>query len=384
MTKRVKWSVTAAIVLMIAGMIAYPQIKSRMKASKDAAEVVPPAGSQVRKQVLNINAEVLKYQSLTDKTIVTGSTIPDEEVDLSFESSGKIVAIYFTEGTHVKSGDLLAKINDKPLQAELKKLEAQVPLAKDRVYRQHTLLEKDAVSQEAYEQVATEYEKLMADIELVKANIAQTELAMLNADIDIVRSNIALTELHAPFDGVIGLRNVSEGAYASPSTVITKLTKISPLKIEFSVPERYSADIKDGTPIVFRMNSSVGMMQDYKATVYAVESKIDEATRSLKVRATYPNRDESIVPGRYTSVEITRRDIKDALAIPSEALIPEMGKNIVYLYKSGVAEPAEIILGLRTESQVQVLKGLNLGDTVITSGVMQLRTGMKVSIDNLK
>ena len=163
MTKRVKWSVTAAIVLMIAGMIAYPQIKSRMKASKDAAEVVPPAGSQVRKQVLNINAEVLKYQSLTDKTIVTGSTIPDEEVDLSFESSGKIVAIYFTEGTHVKSGDLLAKINDKPLQAELKKLEAQVPLAKDRVYRQHTLLEKDAVSQEAYEQVATEYEKLMAE-----------------------------------------------------------------------------------------------------------------------------------------------------------------------------------------------------------------------------
>ena len=104
MTKRVKWSVTAAIVLMIAGMIAYPQIKSRMKASKDAAEVVPPAGSQVRKQVLNINAEVLKYQSLTDKTIVTGSTIPDEEVDLSFESSGKIVAIYFTEGTHVKAG----------------------------------------------------------------------------------------------------------------------------------------------------------------------------------------------------------------------------------------------------------------------------------------
>ena len=192
MTKRVKWSVTAAIVLMIAGMIAYPQIKSRMKASKDAAEVVPPAGSQVRKQVLNINAEVLKYQSLTDKTIVTGSTIPDEEVDLSFESSGKIVAIYFTEGTHVKAGDLLAKINDKPLQAELKKLE------------------KDAVSQEAYEQVATEYEKLMADIELVKANIAQTEL-------------------RAPFDGIIGLRNVSEGAYASPSTVITKLIKISPL-----------------------------------------------------------------------------------------------------------------------------------------------------------
>ena len=298
MTKRVKWSVTAAIVLMIAGMIAYPQIKSRMKASKDAAEVVPPAGSQVRKQVLNINAEVLKYQSLTDKTIVTGSTIPDEEVDLSFESSGKIVAIYFTEGTHVKAGDLLAKINDKPLQAELKKLEAQVPLAKDRVYRQHTLLEKDAVSQEAYEQVATEYEKLMADIELVKANIAQTEL-------------------RAPFDGIIGLRNVSEGAYASPSTVITKLTKISPLKIEFSVPERYSADIKDGTPIVFRMNTYRRHDARLQSDRLCSRKQDRRGTRSLKVRATYPNRDESIVPGRYTSVEITRRDIKDDLASPA-------------------------------------------------------------------
>lgn len=363
MTKRGKWGVTAAIGLMIVGMIVYPQIKSYWKASKDAAVVVPAAGGS-RKQILNINAEVLKYQSLTDKTIVTGSTIPDEEVDLSFESSGKIVAIYFTEGSHMKEGDLLAKINDKPLQAQLKKLEAQIPLAKDRVYRQHTLLEKDAVSQEAYEQVATELEKLMADIELVKANILQTEL-------------------RAPFDGIVGLRNVSEGAYASPTVIVTKLTKISPLKIEFSIPERYAEDITDGTRIVFRMNSSAGMLQDYNATVYAVESKVDEATRSLKVRATYPNADEAIIPGRYASIEITRREIKDALAIPSEALIPEMGKNIIYLYKGGVAEPAEIELGLRTESHVQVLKGLNPGDTLITSGVMQLRTGMQVSIDNL-
>lgn len=363
MTKRVKWGVTAAIGLLIAGMIVYPQIKSKIKASKDAAEIVPAAGIS-RKQVLNINAEILKYQSLTDKAIVTGSTMPDEEVDLSFESSGKIVAIYFTEGSHVKEGDLLAKINDKPLQAQLKKLEAQVPLAKDRVYRQHTLLEKDAVSQEAYEQVATELEKLMADIELVKANILQTEL-------------------RAPFDGIVGLRNVSEGAYASPTTIVTKLTKISPLKIEFSIPERYAEDIADGTRIVFRMNTSGGMLQDYNATVYAVESKVDEATRSLRVRATYPNRDEAIIPGRYASIEITRREIKDALAIPSEALIPEMGKNIVYLYKGGVAEPAEVELGLRTESHVQVLEGLHMGDTLITSGVMQLRTGLKVSIDNL-
>ena len=349
MTKRAKWGVTAAILLMIAGMIAYPQLKNKFKASQDAASVVPTSGTSLRNQTLNINAEVLKYQSLTDKIMSTGSTLPDEEVDLAFESSGKVVAIYFTEGSHVKAGDLLAKINDKPLQAQLKKLEA---------------LEKDAVSQEAYEQVATEYEKLMADIELVKANIAQTEL-------------------RAPFDGIIGLRSVSEGAYVtSSSSVIAKLTKISPLKIEFSIPESYAAEVQDGTPILFRMEKN-GMMQNYKATVYAVESKVDMATRTLKVRATYPNPGENILPGRYTSVEISKREIKDALAIPSEAVIPEMGKDIVYLYKNGVAEPQEITIGIRTESRVQVLQGLNVGDTLITSGVMQLRTGMKVSIDNL-
>lgn len=365
MTKRVKWGVTSVIVLMIAGMIAYPRVKGKLQASEGVAGNAPVPGNGVRKQVLNINVEVLKYQSLTDKAIATGSILPDEEVDLSFESSGKIVAIYFTEGTHVKAGDLLAKINDKPLQAQLKKLEAQVPLAKDRVYRQHTLLEKDAVSQEAYEQVTTEYEKLMADIELVRANISQTEL-------------------RAPFDGIIGLRAVSEGAYTSPTTVIAKLTKISPLKIDFSIPESYATDVAEGTPIVFRMESSDGLLRDYKAKVYAVESKVDMTTRTLKVRATYPNANEAILPGRYTSVEITRREIKDALAIPSEALIPEMGKDIVYLYKGGIAEPVEVNIGLRTESRVQVLKGVAPGDTLITSGVMQLRTGMKVSIDNLQ
>lgn len=364
MTKRVKWSVTAVILLFIAGMALYPHMKNRLRGVAPEKEAQAAPVSSGRNRSLNINAEILKYQSLTDKTISTGSTLPDEEVDLSFETSGKVVEIYFEEGSHVKKGDLLAKINDKPLQAELKKLEAQIPLAKDRVYRQRTLLARDAVSQEAFEQVSTEYEKLMADIDLVKANIAQTEL-------------------RAPFDGIIGLREVSEGAYASPTVRIATLTKIKPIKIDFSIPESYSSEVKKGTRIVFRIEGPTGLMEDHAATVYAVESKVDADTRTLKVRAIYPNERESIVPGRYTSVEITRREIKDAIAIPSEALIPEMGKNRVYLYKSGKAEPVDVATGLRTESHIQVLEGLSAGDTLIISGVMQLRTGIPVTIDNL-
>lgn len=364
MTKQVRWVVLVVIVLLIIGIIAFPKLKNTFTASEQKNSPVPASVSP-RNQVLNINAEVLKYQTLTDKTIVLGTTIPDEEVDLSFESSGKVVAIYFTEGIHVKEGDLLAKINDKPLQAQLKKLEAQVPLARDRVYRQHTLLERDAVSQEAYEQVTTEYEKLMADIDLVKANIAQTEL-------------------RAPFDGIIGLRTVSEGAYVTPTTMIVRLTKISPLKIEFSVPEKYSTDIRNGTPIIFSLLDSEGMPHAYQATVYAVESKIESETRTLTTRAYYPNPNEHIVPGRYVSIEVAKDEIKEALAIPSEAVIPEMGKNMVYKYENGTARQVEVLIGLRTEERVQVLEGLGVGDTLITTGVMQLRSGARVSIDNLR
>lgn len=364
MTKKAKWGVTAIIIVLIIGMIAYPKVKQMLIAREGGFEEPAASGVSPRDRILNINAEILKHQPLSDQIISTGSVIPDEEVDLSFESSGKVVAIYFTEGTHVKKGELLAKINDSPLQAQLKKLEAQIPLAQDRVYRQRALLVKDAVSQEAFEQVQTELEKLMADIDLVKANIDQTEL-------------------RAPFDGVIGLRNVSEGAYTSPSTVIAKLTKISPLKIDFSIPERYSGEVRAGTKISFSMEQDDGKIHQYEATVYAVESKVDLETRTLSVRATYPNVREDILPGRLTSVEITKQEIQDALTVPSEAVIPEMGKNIVFVYENGVAQPKEITMGIRTESRVQVLDGLSLGDTAIISGVMQLRMGMKVSIDNL-
>ncbi|MDR0536952.1 MAG: efflux RND transporter periplasmic adaptor subunit [Tannerellaceae bacterium] len=367
MGKKMKWGIITVILLVIVGMIAYPSLSRRLKAAADAPPATPPpAGNSpyTTRQALNIDAEIIRARPLTDKIITIGTAIPDEEVDLSFETSGKVVDISFQEWTHVQKGDLLAKINDRPLQAQLKKLEAEVPLARDRVYRQRALLEKDAVSQEAFEQVTTDYEKLMADIELVKANIAQTEL-------------------RAPFSGIIGLRTISEGAYTTPSTNIVKLTRITPIKIEFSVNEIYAADLREGTPIIFRLANSENSIQEHHARIYALESKMDLATRTMKVRATYPNTHEEIQPGRYVSVEVSKREIKEALTVPSEAIIPEMGKSIVFIYKNGEAKYTEIVAGLRTESRVQILEGVHEGDTLITTGVMQLRSGMKVSIDKL-
>lgn len=357
MRKRVKWGIVAVIIAAAAGVGLYTQMPRQ---NEELAEADKVMAAPQTKTALNVNAVVLAPQMLSEEIPIIGTLLPDEEVDLSFETSGKIVAINFQEGSTVKQGQLLAKVNDRHLQAQLQRLLAQLKLAEDRVYRQETLLRRDAVSQEAYEQV-------------------KTELATLNADIESVEAQIAQTELRAPFDGVIGLRQVSVGAYASPTTIVAKLTKISPLKLEFSVSESYARDIKIGTHLTFTLE---GSLETYHAQVYARESSLDINTHTLTVRALYPN-PHGIMPGRYASITLRKQEYRNALAIPTEAIVPEMGKDKVFLYRSGKAEPVEITTGIRTEALAQVVQGLAAGDTVIISGTQQLRTGMEVTIDRI-
>ena len=360
MRKPVKILVFVGIILLILGMIFYPKIKNSFVSNNE--QTPAPSMGSPRSQSLSVNAVVLKPQSLNDVFRTKGVLLPDEEVDLTFETSGKITELNFKEGSFVNKGQLLAKVNDAPLQAELKKLESQLPLAQERVYRQRTLLAKDAVSQEAFETVTTELDKLKADIELVKARIAQTEL-------------------RAPFSGMIGLRMVSEGAYASPQVMISKLTKISPLKIEFSVNERQESEIVDGTKLSFTVEND---LNTYVASVYAVETSLEASTLSLKARARYSNPGGKMKPGRSANIEIQLREITNTLVIPSMSSIAEMGQDIAYTYNNGKAHRVVLTKGLRTASSVQVLEGLSIGDTLLTTGVMQLRDGMNVSIAQLE
>ncbi len=358
MKKSSKILLFVSIGLLALLIIFFPKFRS-LSASLDVPQA---ANAPQKREMLNVNALVLKPTDLSDIFRTKGLLIPDEEVDLSFESSGKITHIYFNEGSKVKAGTLLAKVNDETLQAELKKLKAQLPLLEDRVARQQTLLKQEAVSLESYETVSTELEKLKADIALIDARIRQTEL-------------------RAPFDGVIGLRLVSEGSYASPTTIISKLTKISPLKLEFSVNEKQARDIKAGTPLTFTVEND---LNTYHAKVYAVESKLDQQTLSLKVRAIYPNTNEKLKPGNSATIEISMQEIRDAIVIPSATSVVEMGNNYAYLYKNGKAERVSIVKGMRTAASVQVLEGLSEGDTLIVTGIMQLRNGMEVQLKEVE
>lgn len=352
------------LIVLIIGLIAFIAFRSilverRELIKAETTETTKPA-PQRRSQSLHVRYVVVQPTELVDGINVSGSLLPDEEVNLSFETSGKITEICFEEGSMVRSGELLAKINDAPLQAQLKKLEAELQPTQDRLYRQRRLLEREAISLESYQDAEANLSKLEASIEEIKAKLEQTEL-------------------RAPFDGIVGLRQVSVGAYASPSTTIATLTSTKRLKIEFSIPERYSSVLKDGAELYFTVEADSTL---HYARVYATNSRVDANTRTFQVRAIYNNNDGRLMPGRYVDITLNTQVFKNAIAIPSEAIISEMGIDKVFLYKGGVAQPVNISKGLRTESHTQVLSGLAIGDTVLTSGTMQLRSGIAVVLRN--
>ncbi len=358
MSKNVKRGLTIIIILFIVGVIAYPKVKHLFKSNKTEAGTQGMA-NRTGRQLLNVSGYLIKPQALSEFVESTGTLRPDEEVDLSFETSGKIVSIGFTEGTRVKKGDLLAKINDKPLQAQLQKLLATKKLLEAKEFRQRSLLDKDAISQESYDQIVTELQTLAADINLVNARISETEL-------------------RAPFDGIIGLRYLSEGAYANSSTKIAKLIKISPLKIEFSIPGKYAQQIEMGYPITFKVNDKI-----FDASVYAVDPKIDLETRTIVLRALYPNKNEELKAGHFAFITLQMSKIADAISIPTEALIPEMDGEKVFVYKSGKAHSVKVDIGLRTESEIQITNGLSFGDTLLVTGILQLRENLPIVLDSI-
>ncbi|MEX0988537.1 MAG: efflux RND transporter periplasmic adaptor subunit [Bacteroidales bacterium] len=359
--KLINRSATIISIVVVLGIILIPKLKPMLQSEQGMSSGMPAPGMGRGTQVLFASGYIIKPTRMNELIYTTGSLIPDEQVELAFETSGKVVGIYFKEGTRVKKGQLLAKINDRPLQAQLLKLQAQRKLTEEREFRQRQLLDRDAISRESYDQVATELQSLEADIQLIEARISETEL-------------------RAPFDGVVGLRMISEGAFATTQTKIISLVKISPLKIEFSVPERYAGEISPGFPISFEVD---GITKTFTAKVYAVDPKVDEKTRTIVARAMYPNSKEELKPGRYASIRVLLSEIENTIAIPTQAVIPEMGGEKVFIIKNGKASEVRIQTGLRTESHIQIKEGLRFGDTLLTTAILQLRHNIPVQLDTI-
>ena len=320
----------------------------------------------IEKQQTKVQALIVKKSLLINEISVSGSLLSFEEVDLKNEVAGRVVQINLPEGKPVKKGTLLVKIFDDDLQAGLQKLEIQLAIQQKIYERQSELLKVSGISQNDYEQTGLQLNSLKADIEVQKVMIRKTEVL-------------------APFDGVIGLRYVSVGAVVTPSTLLATIRSEDKLKLDFSVPEKYSTEIKPGMEINFTLSKNDKL---YKAIVMATEQGIDVLTRNLKVRAVVDNQSDHLLPGTYTDVQLRMSENKDALMIPTQAIIPDEENKSVILARNGKAHFTLIKTGMRKASRIEVTEGIQVGDTVITSGILFLKEGAKlyyssVNIDSI-
>lgn len=307
---------------------------------------------------MTVSGIVVVPQPLANVVRTSGTMLASESVDLVAEAAGRVEKITFQEGGHVGKNDLLVKINDDDLQAQLKKTELQIQLAAEQEERQKQMFEKNLASREQYD-------------------VASNATATLRADYDNLLASIRKREIRAPFDGKIGLRYVSEGGYVSTATRVASIQKLNPLKVDFAIPEKYAGMVSTGD-IVQIINEGSNIRCQGK--VYAIEPKIDITTRTVQLRALCDNRSEKIFPGTFVQIDLQLKTIGDALMVPTQAIIPVLKGQTVIVRRNGEAVSVPVRLGIRTPSTVQVTSGLAAGDTIITTGIMQVRPGMPVTV----
>jgi membrane fusion protein (multidrug efflux system) len=313
---------------------------------------------QGKDQPVNVTTFIVQPEKLENKLFATGTVLANEEVELRPEASGKIVQLLFKEGSRVNKGELLLKINDEDLQAQLKKLQIELKLAEEKESRQAKLLKAGGTSQEEYD-------------------AAQNNLNTLKADADLLRAQIRKTEIYAPFNGIIGLKNVSEGSYVSPTIKIASIQQTDPLKIDFSVPEKYALLLKKGDSIRFTVT---GSDKTFSGQIYAIEPRIDPGTRTLQLRAICQNKNGEIFPGSFAKVEIVISGSSNSILIPTESVIPELKGQKVFLVKNGRAVSQKVETGLRTDTRIEITQGLQQGDSIVVTGILQLKPGSKVKV----
>jgi membrane fusion protein (multidrug efflux system) len=353
------------IALLVAAFLAYRAGFFSEKRPDPPAAAAAPASGPGGGQALMVEAVILQPQRLRDAISVNGSTLPNEEVSITSEIPGIITKISFREGTAVKRGAVLVELDTEELKAERRRLSVQKTLNEKIAERLKALYDKEGVSLQEYEIAVAEAEKTQADIAVIDAQLEKR----------IIR---------APFDGRLGLRLVSEGSYIAPGTPIVSLVSINPIKLEFSVPERYSRNMSVGAEVEFMMDGVNRGNRAYTAKVTAKEPNIDPATRTMRMRAEAPNPDGAILPGSFARVSVGLQKFEQALLVPTQAVIPEQGRQKVFVYRNGQAEEVEVITGIRQEVDIQITSGLAPGDTLITTGMLQLRSGSAVTLSSLK
>jgi membrane fusion protein, multidrug efflux system len=329
--------------------------------SKRKKEAQVQQSQSAQRPPSRVDAIIVTTQTISESIEVSGSIVAEESTEIHPEVSGRITSLNVREGMIVGKGAVIAKLYDADLQAQKRKLGVQLQIAKQTEARYAELQKIGGISKQDY------------DVTLLQVN-------NLRADLDIINTAISRTVIRAPFSGKLGLKLVSTGAFVTPASVITSIQKTNELRLDFTVPEKYSSQIKNGQYVNFKVE---GSDRNFTAMVFATESGIQENTRSLTVRARVKGNEAGLIPGSFARVKLSFDPDPNALMVPTQAIIPQARGKKIYLYKNGEVQPVDVETGVRDSSNVQVITGLNKGDTVITTGLLGLKPKAKVIIKSI-
>ena len=359
MKRSAKIAVYAALALIAVGVLLYS--RSGPRGGKSPAEEQKPSQRQGQNAPRRIPVDVYiaDFMTMAEGFHALGTMLPNESLDIASEVAGKVEKISFDEGSMVKKGQVLVKINDDDLQSQLKRAIFQRDLIKEKLERNRILLDKDAISREAFDQIETDHKVIEADIQLLEVRIGKTSIK-------------------APFDGMVGFRYVSLGSYIQPGTKIAHMVDISRLKVEFSLPEKYYSEALKGSTISF---STENNPHPRTARIYAVDPTVDVMTRTVIMRALYDNAGMKIIPGMFANVVVGQKS-GSTLQVPTEAIVPDADQKAVWIVSDGKAHARNVITGVRSENMIEVRSGLQQGDSVVITGLMQIKEGSPLLINN--
>lgn len=326
-----------------------------------------PEGAQAKEvaaapqQPLGFPVEVAEARAIQSWSEIrsVGTLQSDESVWIASELSGRIVEILFDEGQNVKRGDVLVRLDDALAQVELIDAQAQLELAEANFKRVATLAETGSATQRARDE-------------------AQTELARARALFELISARIDKLSIDAPFDGTVGTRKFSVGAYIEPGAQIVNLEKIDRLKVDFKVPELFYSQIEIGQTVELTLDALAG--RSFTATIYTIDPMLDVNGRALNVRAILDNPGMELRPGFFARLVVKGGEERSVVMVPEESVVPRGDRHLLYVIEGDQAFERVVKLGARRAGAVEILEGLEAGEVVVTAGHTRLKDGSKVDV----
>lgn len=353
--------VALIIVVLIAGKFLFFKKETKQAGGPPAAGMPKGGPGQSGPSAMDVNVIIATESTSSGAITSTGTVVANEVVDLHAEISGLLTQLNIKEGTFVSKGALIAKIKDDDIRASLRKNKYEEELAVQIEARQKKLLDINAISKEEY------------DISLNNINT-------LSADRDALLVALRKTEVRAPFSGKIGLKNISIGAYVTPATSIAIMVQTNPIKVDFSIPEKYLQRVKVGDVVKLTADGSIDV---FEAKIIAINPSVDVNLRTVGLRALLSNATGRLVPGMFVKVDVPLGEHK-TIILPTDAIVPFVGGKKVYVKEDGKAKEVAVISSTRTDKTIEISEGIVPGDTIIVSGLMNLKAGQSVKVSKIQ